>query len=116
MAYSISQKAATSKYIKNNYDEIKIRVPKGKKEIYKKLALMSNLSLNSFIVNLLNNELSSFENNIPSLMNVKKVFSTMAIEDMYFSDDFVDKAIKISRNELTTDQVRKEILEKYAGS
>ena len=50
MSYSISQNKATQKYIKNNYEEIKIRVPKGKKDQYKKLASKKGLSLNSFVI------------------------------------------------------------------
>ena len=36
--YSQAQNKATQKYIKNNYDEIKIRVPKGTKDRYKLIA------------------------------------------------------------------------------
>ena len=51
--YSESQNKRTQKYIKNNYDEIKIRVPKGAKEEYKALAGQNGMSLNQFIVKLL---------------------------------------------------------------
>ena len=40
---------AVKKCAKNNYDEIKILVPKGKKEEYKQHALWQNESLNAFI-------------------------------------------------------------------
>ena len=33
MAVSKAQQRAVNKYVKNNYDEIKLRMPKGKKEI-----------------------------------------------------------------------------------
>lgn len=39
-----------TQYIKENLDEIKIRVPKGTKEIWKKYAEKRNESLNSYIV------------------------------------------------------------------
>lgn len=48
--YSQAQNKATQKYIKNNYDEIKIRVPKGKKEEYKTKADAEGKSLNQYIV------------------------------------------------------------------
>ena len=53
MAYSAAQKKATAKYMKNNLDEIKIRVPKGKKEIYKRQAAQKGYSLNAYIIKLL---------------------------------------------------------------
>lgn len=48
--YSQAQNKATQKYIKNAYDEIKIRVQKGKKEEYKELAANAGKSLNQFII------------------------------------------------------------------
>ena len=33
MAVSKAQQRAVNKYVKNNYDEIKVRMPKGKKEV-----------------------------------------------------------------------------------
>ena len=47
--YTQAQNKATQKYIKANYDEIKIRLPKGKKEIIKNYAIKHNESVNSFI-------------------------------------------------------------------
>ena len=32
MAVSKAQQRAVNKYVKNNYDEIKVRMPKGKKD------------------------------------------------------------------------------------
>ena len=40
---------ATEKWQKEHYDEIKIKVPKGKKEEYKQHAFWQNESLNAFI-------------------------------------------------------------------
>lgn len=48
MAYSEAQKRATMKYIKNNYDEIKVRIPKGRKQVIKDFAESKGKSLNSF--------------------------------------------------------------------
>ncbi len=46
---SEAQKKASEKYVKNNYDEIKVRVPKGKKEIIQAHATQQNESTNAFI-------------------------------------------------------------------
>jgi hypothetical protein len=46
MAYSEAQKKATAKYMKANLDDIKLRVPKGKREEYKKQ--VSDLGYKSF--------------------------------------------------------------------
>lgn len=48
-AVSNAQKIATEKYLKKTYDEIKIRVPKGQKEIIKDHAESMNESTNAFI-------------------------------------------------------------------
>lgn len=48
--YSQAQNKATQKYILNNYDEIKVRIPKGKKEKYKAMAAASGKSLNQYII------------------------------------------------------------------
>ena len=52
-----SQKKANSKY-HAKLDEIKIRVPAGKKDIYKSLAEKHGMSLNAFIVSLIENALA----------------------------------------------------------
>lgn len=55
--YSEAQKKATQKYIKANYDEIKFRVPKGKRELYKAHAERQGQSLTQLIVALLDESL-----------------------------------------------------------
>lgn len=57
--YNENQKQWTMDYIKNNLDEIKFRVPKGKKEEYKKLAEKRGVSLTKLIVDLLEKELQN---------------------------------------------------------
>lgn len=59
--YSKAQNKATQKYIKNNYDDIKIRVPKGKRDIYKKHAEELGKSLTQLIVELLEENLKTKE-------------------------------------------------------
>lgn len=46
---SEARKRANEKYVKNTYDELKVRVPKGKKEAIKEHAEKQNESLNSFV-------------------------------------------------------------------
>ena len=46
---SKAQQKAVAKYMKNNYDELKVRVPKGKKEIIKTAAENRGKSINGFI-------------------------------------------------------------------
>lgn len=49
MPVSKAQQKAVSKYMKENYDEIKIRIPKGQKELVQAFAKAQNKSVNSFI-------------------------------------------------------------------
>lgn len=57
MAYSEAQKKATAKYMKNKLDDIKVRVPKGKREIYKAHAESKGKSLNALIIELLEKDM-----------------------------------------------------------
>lgn len=44
-----AQQKAVTKYMKENYDEIKVRMPKGKKDIIKAHAESRGESVNAFI-------------------------------------------------------------------
>ena len=44
-----SQKAV-NKYIKNNYDRVNLTIQKGKKDEYRKIAQSKGISLNQFII------------------------------------------------------------------
>ena len=57
MAYSEAQKKATAKYMKNKLDDIKVRVPKGKREVYKAHAERQGKSLNALIIELLEKDM-----------------------------------------------------------
>lgn len=114
MSYSISQNKATQKYIKNNYEEIKIRVQKGKKEQYKKFAKEKGYSLNAFITNIIDRTIDETNNVIDPASKVKQTLSSMAIEDMYFSNDFIEKIFKIANGEISSEEVRQEVLKQYA--
>ena len=55
--YNESQKKATAKYNTKAYDDIKIRVPKGKREIYKAYAETQKMSLNAYVINLIEKDM-----------------------------------------------------------
>lgn len=57
MPYTEAQKKATAKYMKNSLDDIKVRVPKGKREIYKAHAERKGKSLNALIIELLEKDM-----------------------------------------------------------
>ena len=44
----------------------------------------------------------------------QQVAATMAIEDMYVSKDFIEKLLKVSNGEMTTDDLIQELNKKYA--
>lgn len=54
--YSERQNKLTQEYIKKAYDDIKVRVPKGQREVYKALAERQGKSLNQLIIELLEAE------------------------------------------------------------
>ena len=41
---------------------------------------------------------------------VQQVAATMAISDMYLSKEFIEKLLKVSNGEMTSEQLRKEVL------
>lgn len=57
--YTQAQNKATQRYIKKAYDDIKVRVPKGKREYYKAYAEAKGKSLNELIIELLNKDIES---------------------------------------------------------
>lgn len=58
MPYSDAQKRATAKYNAKAYDRIEVKVKKGQKEIIQKKAESQNKSLNSYIVDLIEQDLN----------------------------------------------------------
>ena len=48
--YTESQAKAEKKYLTANFEDIKVRLPKGKRDYYKKAAANANESLNSFVI------------------------------------------------------------------
>lgn len=59
MAYSKASGKAVNKYIKNNYDQIMIRTPKGDRERYKEFAAEQGKSLNSLVIELIEEKIKS---------------------------------------------------------
>ena len=49
MAVSKAQQRAVNKYVKNNYDEVKLRMPKGKKDVIQVHAAQQRESVNAYI-------------------------------------------------------------------
>ena len=44
---------------------------------------------------------------------VQQVAATMAISDMYVSKEFIEKLLKVSNGEMTSEDLRKEVLKEY---
>ena len=65
--YTQAQNKATQKYQKENYDQLAIRIPKGKREGYKELAEKENKSLAQLIVDCLDAEKIVYEKEEKSL-------------------------------------------------
>lgn len=55
-------KETKEKYLKEKVDEFKIRVPKGHKQIIQNFAKDQGLSLNSFVVSLINSAIPDLDN------------------------------------------------------
>jgi predicted HicB family RNase H-like nuclease len=58
---SPAQRKATDKYIKNTFDEIKIRVPKGRKSAIQAVAATQDESLNTFAVTAIDERMERLE-------------------------------------------------------
>jgi len=61
MAVSKANQRAVAKYMKANYDEIKIRLPKGERSRVKAYAESQGQSVNALIQDLLFREMQGFE-------------------------------------------------------
>ena len=47
--------------------------------------------------------------------SVKNVIATMAVEDMYLSREFVSKLIEVASGKRSSEELRQEVIRKYAG-
>lgn len=61
VAYSKAGMKAVDKYVRENYDRIGIKVPKGRKTDIEAFAKSRNLSVNALIASLLQNEMGMSE-------------------------------------------------------
>lgn len=59
MATTKAGQKAVNKYIANNYDRINITLPAGQKEVWKKAAEDSGLSMNDFIRKCVNEKIEN---------------------------------------------------------
>ena len=55
---SEAQKKATMKYMKNNYDRLEIKVPKGRKQTIQDVASIQGESLNGFVTTAIDERIS----------------------------------------------------------
>lgn len=62
MAYNEVQKRAVAKYNAKAYDEIKVRVKKGNKQIIENAAKKENKSLNSYVLEAVDKQLTATGN------------------------------------------------------
>lgn len=44
---------------------------------------------------------------------IKSVISSMAIENMFFDEKFINEILKVSRGEKSTEEIIKDIVEEY---
>lgn len=56
MSVSEAQKKATTNYQRNNYDRILLRVPKGKRDEIKKQAENKKMTVNQYLIHLIDND------------------------------------------------------------
>lgn len=52
--------------------------------------------------------------NTKSARDIRNVAATMAIENMFLSKAFVEELVKVANGEETSEQLRQEVIRKYA--
>lgn len=52
--------------------------------------------------------------NTKETREVNDVIATLAIEDMYFDKDFIKELLKVAAGEKTSEELRQEVIRKYA--
>lgn len=48
--------------------------------------------------------------------SVRDVVATMAVEGMYLSKDFIEELIKVAEGKKTSEELRHEVIKKYADT
>ena len=54
--------------------------------------------------------------NTKSNRQLSQVIASMAIEEMYVSDEFMKELLKVSNGKKTTEELRQEIIKKYTNT
>lgn len=93
-----SQSKYITQYIKNNLDEVKLRMPKGHKEVWKCYADKRNESLNSFIFRIINkaimdDEIKSYPINIKKKEGKRMNIDFRDSNGKLYSKDILDIAL-----------------------
>lgn len=57
MPYSEAQKRATMKYKAKAYDRLELQLKKGMKDVYREQAAKKNMSLNAYIISLIEKDI-----------------------------------------------------------
>ena len=52
--------------------------------------------------------------NSKEMREIRDVAATMAIENMYLSEDFITELIKVDKGEKTMEELRQEVIKKHA--
>lgn len=52
--------------------------------------------------------------NTKETRDIRNFVATIAIENMYLSETFVEKLVKVANGEKTSEQLRQEVIRKYA--
>ena len=60
---SKAQQKAVNKYVKQNYDRVNVTMPKGKKDEYKAHAQSKGMSLNAYIIGLIETDIKKEQGN-----------------------------------------------------
>ena len=51
--------------------------------------------------------------NNEEMRKIQNIVATMAIENMYLDKEFVNKLIKVANGEMTSEELRQEVIAKY---
>lgn len=54
--------------------------------------------------------------NTKTTREIRNVAATMAIENMHLSEAFIEELVKVANGEKTSEQLRQEVIRKYARS
>lgn len=52
--------------------------------------------------------------NTKEMRQLRRAVSSLALEDMYVDDDFLNEMIKVSNGEKSSEELRQEVIKKYA--